>query len=90
MLKRDEFYETAVPVCVEEIDGKQEDDYDDYGLGSRQEIEQDDEDEPMRKVPAWAAGHQVLVAMEQQDDHDPALLFAPCSPPRLSLIFTKY
>jgi hypothetical protein len=67
--------------------GEQEDD---YGLGSQQEIEQDDEDEPLRKVPVWAAGPQVLAAMEQQDDYDPAMLFGPCGPPRLSLIFTQY
>jgi hypothetical protein len=65
----------------------QEEPYHDFGLWSQQEMEQDDEDEPMRKVPAWAADSQLLAAMEQQDDHNPAMLFAPCGPPRVSLIF---
>jgi len=58
-----------------------------YGLGSRREIEKDSEATPIKAFPAWAESDQVDVAMEEQEYLDPNLIFAKCPSPDLREVF---
>jgi len=58
-----------------------------YGLGSRREIEKDSEATPIKAFPAWAESDQVNSAMEEQEYLDPTLIFAKCPSPDLREVF---
>eukprot|EP00092_Neocalanus_flemingeri_P032199 GFUD01034997.1.p1 GENE.GFUD01034997.1~~GFUD01034997.1.p1 ORF type:complete len:273 (-),score=77.88 GFUD01034997.1:212-1030(-) len=58
-----------------------------YGLGSQKSMEADNEDSPRKKVPVWARERQIRRAITAQVDVDTDLVFAPCDPPDLSLMF---
>jgi len=58
-----------------------------YGLGSRREIEKDSEATPIKAFPAWAESDQVDAAMEEQEYLDPNLIFAKCPSPDLREVF---
>jgi len=61
--------------------------YENYGLGSQQSIQADDEDSPKKKVPRWAEEKMIIRALTGCVDVDPDQIFSPCEPPDLVKMF---
>jgi len=58
-----------------------------YGLGSRKEIENDDEDCPKKEIPSWALDENLSESMESQSFVRYEDIFSPCDTPNLREMF---
>jgi len=58
-----------------------------YGLGSRTEIENDDEDFPKKQIPSWALDENLRASMEAQAFVRHEDIFSSCDTPNLREMF---
>jgi len=58
-----------------------------YGLGSRKEIENDDEDCPKKEIPSWALDENLSESMESQSFVRYEDIFSPCDTPNFREMF---
>ena len=59
-----------------------------YGLGSKSEMEKDDVDCPRKAIPFWAQNENLTELLHNQQDIDCDRIFDPCESPDLKTIFS--